>query len=476
MKRSAHRTWPRLGVVNRLMLIQAVVVIASMAIALILLSREFRNNLVRTLDTGLNEEVAEYTGAASRRPAGQTMFAFSQGYLLTHVRDPHRALLLRFADGSVLRSSGAAPLANAPKVEAWLATPPSQPVTTDAPTSGRTYRVHVVPATSASDPLIIAADDQMGVRQESNDAFSVIGIEAAVAVLVALASTYLLLRRAFGTIDRMTTAARNVEHEDLTQRINYDGPDDEIGRLARTFDEMLSRLEAAFQSQRRLLSDVSHQIRTPLTVIRGHVEMLQRGATKNRSETGEMVALVMDEIDRTTRLVDQLLLLGRSMESTFVEIDRVDLPSFMGDLYEAAQALAPRRWSLGTVPDVVVLVDAAKLRGALLNLVDNAVKATTPDDSIRLEADAGAELVLTVADSGRGIPLDRQAALFDRFARGEHDERGAGLGLAIVKAVAEGHGGRVTLESAPDAGCSVHIILPASRIERESDRAALDVP
>jgi len=337
--------------------------------------------------------------------------------------------------------------------------------------------VRFVPGTSDGGPALIVGDDQVGVREESKDAFTIIGIEAVVAVLVALASTYLLLGRALGTVDKMTAAARTVGREDLAFRLNYHGPDDEIGRLARTFDEMLSRLDGAFQSQHQLLSDVSHQLRTPLTVIRGHIEVLQRSDMQDRAEAGETIALVLDEIEKTARMIDQLLLLGRSMEPTFVEIDRVDLVSFLSDIFEAAQALAPRRWSLGAVPDLVVLVDAVKLRGALLNLIDNAVKATSPEDAISIEAHAAEELVLSVADSGRGIALDHQATVFDRFVRsGGPDDRGTGLGLAIVKAVAEGHGGRVTLESAPGAGCMVRIILPGACIERASGPATMTVP
>ena len=131
------------------------------------------------------------------------------------------------------------------------------------------------------------------------------------------------------------------------------------------------------------------------------------------------------------------------MEPDSLDEEQVDLRSFMADLFDAAQALAPRRWSLGSVPDAVILVDRAKLRGALLNLVDNAVKATAPGEFIALDARCDDRIVLAVSDGGRGIAPEDQPHLFERFVRsGDRSSRGAGLGLAIVRAVAEAHGRR----------------------------------
>jgi signal transduction histidine kinase len=135
----------------------------------------------------------------------------------------------------------------------------------------------------------------------------------------------------------------------------------------------------------------------------------------------------------------------------------------MGELFAAARVLAERRWTLCEVPDAVVVVDGAKLRGALLNLVDNAVKATAPGDAIELGARVDPELVFWVADSGSGIAAGAQAEVFDRFRRaGPSGQKGAGLGLAIVKAVTEAHGGRVQLQSAEGKGTTVEVVLPAS--------------
>jgi signal transduction histidine kinase len=153
--------------------------------------------------------------------------------------------------------------------------------------------------------------------------------------------------------------------------------------------------------------------------MRGHLEVARRGGLSDPVGTGETIDLVLDELEHTTALVDRMLVLGRSMDPDFLHPEPVDLRSFLGDLFTAAQSLAPRQWELGPVPDVVIVLDRDKLRGALLNLIDNAVQA---------------------------------------------EQRGSGLGLAIVKAVTEAHGGQVVVVSAPGEGCAVRMVFPASRI------------
>jgi len=224
-------------------------------------------------------------------------------------------------------------------------------------------------------------------------------------------------------------------------------------------------MNVAMTAQRRLLSDVSHQLRTPLTVARGHLEVLERtGGLVHEESTHATVTLVVDELDHMRALVERLLLLGRAMEPDFVNVEPVDVRAFVADIYDAACVLAPRHWSLAPIPDVVVHVDSAKLRGALLNLVDNAVRATTPDDAIQFDTSvdpATGSVTFAVEDSGPGIPSAQRAAVLARFARpGERGEDGSGLGLAIVKAVAEAHKGGVEVGASGLGGARVAMFLP----------------
>ena len=291
--------------------------------------------------------------------------------------------------------------------------------------------------------------------------------EAGVAVLLAVVSTYLVLRQVLGVVGEVTRTASLITSATPGRRLEGQPANDEIGRLVHTFNGMLSRLESASQAQRELLSDVTHQMRTPLTVMRGHLEVARRTGLTDPAETRETIDLVLDELAHASILVNRVLALGRSLEPDFIQPEPVDLRSFLDDVFSAARILAPRHWELRSSPDLVVLVDPEKLRGALLNLVDNAIKATGSEDAIRIgsELGSGGTLSVVVSDTGIGIPVEQHERIFQRFERGTRaDERGSGLGLAIVTAVAEAHGGHVAIESAAGAGCSVRIVLPASRI------------
>jgi two-component system OmpR family sensor kinase len=291
--------------------------------------------------------------------------------------------------------------------------------------------------------------------------------EATVALWAGILSSYLLLRRLLRTVGRITQTAKEIGQGELDRRLGDQGTDDEVGQLATTFDSMIGRLEEAMRAQRRLLSDVSHQLRTPLTVARGHLEVLQRTGDLAESESAETtVELVVDELDHMRELVERLLLLGRAMEPDFVDMEPVDIRAFMADIYDAARVMAPRQWTLGPVPDVVVSADSTKLRGAILNLVDNAVHATAAGDAIAFvttHEPGTTVLSIAVEDSGPGIPVAERDGVLARFARpGARGEDGSGLGLAIAKAVAEAHDGTLEVDDSTLGGARVAITIPTS--------------
>jgi len=236
---------------------------------------------------------------------------------------------------------------------------------------------------------------------------------------VFLAGRDLLLRRLLRTVGRITKTAGDIGTGALDRRLGDQGIDDEVGQLATTFDSMLERIDTAMTTQRRLLSDVSHQLRTPLTVARGHLEVLYHtGDIADPTAVAETVTLVLDELDHMRSLVERLLLLGRAMEPDFLSPDLIDARAFLADLHSACQVLAPRHWLLAAIPDVVVSADVAKLRGALLNLVDNAVKYAGDggEVSVRLRRAPGA-VQLVVSDHGVGIAPEEQQRIFERFYR-----------------------------------------------------------
>ncbi len=142
---------------------------------------------------------------------------------------------------------------------------------------------------------------------------------------------------------RITTTAASIEEGDLDRRLGDQGTDDEVGQLAATFDSMLDRLQAAMTVQRRLLSDVSHQLRTPLTVARGHLEVLARQTEWSMGEVRDTVGVVVDELDHMGALVERLLMLGRALEPDFLQLEPLDLRTFLSDLFDSARVLADRR-------------------------------------------------------------------------------------------------------------------------------------
>jgi signal transduction histidine kinase len=220
---------------------------------------------------------------------------------------------------------------------------------------------------------------------------------------------------------------------------------------------MVDRLEEAFASQKAFISDAGHELRTPITIVRGHLDVMG-DHPEDRRETLELVS---DELDRMTRLVNDLLLLAKATRPDFLQPETIALEDLTRDLFAKASALARRDWRLGTVASGRIVADRQRLTQAVMNLSQNAAAHTGEDDAIEL----GSELVngdarLWVRDTGPGVPMEQQDRIFERFVRLDRASDGSGLGLAIVAAVAEAHGGRVELDSRPGAGARFTVIVP----------------
>lgn len=256
--------------------------------------------------------------------------------------------------------------------------------------------------------------------------------------------------------------ARSISETDLSRRIPVEG-DDEIAELARTFNAMLERLEQAFVNQRRFVDDAGHELRTPITVIRGNLELM----SDDPEERAETLQLVHRELDSMSRIVEDLLALAKTEQPDFIRTHPIDLPEFLQDVALKAEALADRPLTVESAEPIVFLGDAQRLSQALMNLIRNAFEHTPSDAKVALSGRAvGDRLHLTVSDTGPGIPESEKEAIFQRFARGRAGRRtttGAGLGLPIVTAIAEGHGGSFHLESAGGNGATFTIIIPMER-------------
>lgn len=274
--------------------------------------------------------------------------------------------------------------------------------------------------------------------------------------------------RALAPIDHVTRMAQEITGHDLSRRLNLDLPDDEVGRLARTFDDMIARLDAMFRRQRQFTADASHELRTPLTAIQGQIDVaLTR--PRDAAEYQRVLTAVNEQVDRMTRLVGALLMLARS-DAGAMPIERE--PVAVAELAESvARQIEPLARAKGIAvavergAPVVVMGDGDLLLQLLLNLADNAVKYTDRGRITIGWCSTAGSAELFVRDTGAGIPAEHQGRIFERFHRVDiarsRERGGAGLGLAICKWIAEAHGGRMSVESS-DAGSTFTVTLPNS--------------
>lgn len=255
----------------------------------------------------------------------------------------------------------------------------------------------------------------------------------------------------------LTRTAHSITESDMTQRIPVQGKD-EIAELATTVNDMLDRLQAAFDTQKEFLKDASHELRTPITVIQGHLEML-----KYQPQREDTIALVMDELERMSRLVNDLLLLVKAERSDFLRLKPEELDWMTEEIYLKARGLAERDWRLESKGLSPITVDRQRLTQAVMNLVQNAIRHTQTGETIALGSSVKGDCAyFWVRDMGEGIAPEDQKRVFERFVRaaGDSHSEGHGLGLSIVAAIVQAHGGRVELVSQVGHGSTFTIVLP----------------
>jgi signal transduction histidine kinase len=280
---------------------------------------------------------------------------------------------------------------------------------------------------------------------------------------------WFLAAKAMQPVDRMTRAAQAIGGAaDLTQRVPMPDKQDEIGRLALTFNQMLGRLQQTFATQRQFLADASHELRSPLTAIRANVETVRRGLDADPAERDETLRIVEREVDRMGRLVDDLLTLARADAGQEPLRERLSLDVLLLEVYHQQRALAGRvRLNLGEFEPVEIDGDQDRLKQLLLNLVDNALRHTPDGGTVTLDLTrTDREAIIRVRDTGAGIAPEHLPHIFERFYRIDsarsREAGGTGLGLAISQEIAEAHGGRIEVESTLGAGTTFRVILPAS--------------
>jgi two-component system OmpR family sensor kinase len=317
-------------------------------------------------------------------------------------------------------------------------------------------------------------------RTELNELMRLYALVAVGTLLVVALVGWVVAGRLLGPLHALREAAGRIDENDLTERIPERG-DDDVTELTRSYNAMLDRLQTAFESQRQFLDDAGHELRTPVTILSGHLQVLDPHDPASVAETR---ALLLDETDRMARLVEDLILLAKSRRPDFVRPGTVDLAVLTDDVLDKARALGERAWHLDALADARVAGDEQRLTQALLQLCHNAVKFSDPGSTIGIGSqvvtapDGAREAHVWVRDSGVGIATDDSERVFERFARAETGRgvEGSGLGLAIVAAIAEGHGGRVDVDSEPGRGSTFTVVLPVGGPHDQHHEPEEDVP
>ena len=294
-----------------------------------------------------------------------------------------------------------------------------------------------------------------------------------VALLLACVGGYFLARQSLAPVAAMASQARSMGAANLHDRLMVKNTRDELGQLALSFNQLLERLEASFEQQRRFVADASHELRTPVAILRGEAEVTLAKNDRSSAEYRETLAVLRDESQRLARIVEDLFTLTRA--------DAGQYPLNLRDTYldELASQSLVRARSLAAEknitlkssfePELPIHADEALLGRMLLNLLDNAIKYSPPNTTVELTCRReGSVYFIRVADQGEGIPHELQPRIFERFfradkarSRAETESGGAGLGLSIARWIAEAHHGRLELTRSDSSGSLFTVTLPA---------------
>jgi heavy metal sensor kinase len=319
---------------------------------------------------------------------------------------------------------------------------------------------------------LIASQSRASLVKEMAAFRDIFYIAAPTTLLLTALGGWLLAKKSLAPVVAMSERARKIGAENLEQRLPVANPRDELGRLARTFNELLARVADALAQQRQFMADASHELRTPLYVIRTAAEVTLDQPIREESEYREALSIIREQTRRLTRIVEDLFLLARAdAERRDMEQKDFYLDELLSETARAASLLAAHkgvRVETRLTSEVAYRGDENLLRQMILNLFDNAIKYTPAGGEVSVtltRSDSACEIA--VADTGIGIPVEAQAHIFERFyrvdksrSRAESESGGAGLGLSIARSIAESHAGRLELRHSDGQGSLFVVTLP----------------
>ena len=475
------RRWVPRGIRLRLVLAISAVSVAAVAASFFALHETTAANLRSRIDRELNEQYAEFQqrvlnggrvsdpaslrAASDRFVAGQRYHPEARIYLIAPQGLPPVTNQTRIVDEELAESrsgneSGEADAGGIVSAGDGLTTISTdetgklrvltQPVVVDGNRIG-TFRV--------ADPLT-SVDQAL---QSLRNRFIAVGFGA---LLLSVAIAIWLANLITRPLRRMAAVASAVDSGDLSHRIDYSG-DDEVGVLADSFNHMMDRLEEGFRLQREFVSDASHELRSPLTVLRGRIEQLADNSGDRAAVEAEADEL-MKEVRRMERLTDDMLTLAKAERGGLVQPRRVPIDDFVEDLRRDLPLLGSRHYHVESTLHGELEADPDRLAQVLRNLVTNAVRHTGSDGHIDVSIGSqNGAAIFAVADDGTGIEPNQLDRIFDRFHRTDEGrsraEGGSGLGLAIARAIVEAHGGTISASSTPGQGATIRFRIPGYR-------------
>ncbi len=475
------RRWVPRGIRLRLVLAISAVSVAAVAASFFALHETTAANLRSRIDRELNEQYAEFQqrvlnggrvsdpaslrAASDRFVAGQRYHPEARIYLIAPRGLPPVTNQTRIVDEELAESrsgneSGEADAGGIVSAGDGLTTISTdetgklrvltQPVVVDGDRIG-TFRV--------ADPLT-SVDQAL---QSLRNRFIAVGFGA---LLLSVAIAIWLANLITRPLRRMAAVASAVDSGDLSHRIDYSG-DDEVGVLADSFNHMMDRLEEGFRLQREFVSDASHELRSPLTVLRGRIEQLADNSGDRAAVEAEADEL-MKEVRRMERLTDDMLTLAKAERGGLVQPRRVPIDDFVEDLRRDLPLLGSRHYHVESTLHGELEADPDRLAQVLRNLVTNAVRHTGSDGHIDVSIGSqNGAAIFAVADDGTGIEPNQLDRIFDRFHRTDEGrsraEGGSGLGLAIARAIVEAHGGTISASSTPGQGATIRFRIPGYR-------------
>ncbi len=447
--------------------------VALLALILILFSSVLYLTLARSLDQRVDDNLAvnaEQASGAINIEQGQINFQYNEGDPsdVAGVRDRGYLVRLLDAQGALLDANARfAALPVSPNVVS--AARNGQSVYETLTSNGIAYRIYSRPITENNQfyGVLQLAQSLDNVTSALQRLLLLLAIIVPLTLAFASFGGFWFAERALAPMDRITRAAQRISVQDLSQRLNLNLPDDEVGRLARAFDAMLARLDEAFQRERRFTADASHQLRTPLTVMRGNIDVaLSR--PRSQKEYARVLSELGEEVDRLTQMANNLLVLARADASKLpLQFDSLSAMRLLQAVSDEMRPLADERGI--TIVDKVdaeftLWADEDKMLNVLFNLVENALKFTPPGGTITLSATRENErAVITVADTGAGIAPEHLPHIFERFYCADEApsaDGGVGLGLAIAHALVTAQRGTIQVHSALGQGTTFIITLP----------------